>query len=182
MADTSLPDMQLQAADSHVVVGPGELVATATLPRSLGRLWHYKVTAPVPARHIGLALGPWAPFVVPDMHAELRAAVAGVIESGEDAAAGGEAALLSEAAAAVTGFARPEAAKAGLLSSTMQAVRMVQCILEQWLGCPLPVPMLSMVFLPDSQWQVLQARLVDTAVASAMDLRSDAHAHSAAKC
>ena len=124
----------MRAPDTHIVVGPGDLVATAQDSSKHARLWHYRIDQPAAACSVALAAGPWHTHAVPEVQPETRAAVAGVINPSDDAGGGGsgaDAAAPLGGGAAVTGFARTALRESGLLESTMEAAGLVQCILEQ---------------------------------------------------
>jgi hypothetical protein len=146
-------DLQVATADQLTVVASGDLGGRSRAAMQK-RTWHYTVAAHIAARDVVIALGDFERFVDARPAAALRAAVAESLAPAEDAAApSAESLVLEGPVASVTGFARRGEAS-GLLKESCRAVRLVECLLEQWLLSPLPWPLFSIVFLPDWACQV----------------------------
>lgn len=147
-------DLRVEAPTVCTVVASGDLVG-----RSKGgartRTWHYRLAAAAPARAVVFAAGPLNPFTDERAAAALRVAIAESLAPAEDAAAPTTDAAMPEGPdAALTGFGTAQTEASGLLAGTCGAMRLVQCLLEQWLLCKLPWPLFSLVFLPEWACQV----------------------------
>ena len=142
-------DLRVEAPSECTVVASGDLVG-----RSKGgartRTWHYRLAAAAPARAVVIAAGRLTHFADARPAAALRVAIAESLAPAEDAAAPTTDAAMPEGPdAALSGFSTAEADGRGLLASTCSALRLIQCLLEQWLLCKLPWPLFSLVFLPE---------------------------------
>jgi hypothetical protein len=148
-------DIKVRAVASHIVVACGDLVTSSASAASRPpmRIWHYRVGAATPPCSVVVAVGAWQVFVAEGLPTEVRTAVAESLEPAEDASAV-DTAMPTGAEPAVTGFSRRTLEARGLLEETCGGVRLVQCILEQWLLCSVPWPMYSLVFVPSEVCQV----------------------------
>jgi hypothetical protein len=152
-------DILVSAAAGLTVLASGDLVGRSKA-HAQKRTWHYAVPACIAASNVVVALGDFETYADMQPAATVRAAVAECLAPAEDAAApAAEALVLEGPVASVTGFARKQDSSA-VLEESCRAIRLVQCLLEQWLLCPLPWPLFSIVFLPDWACQVSLVNLL----------------------